>query len=42
MKGKVRKMTGEEQLDKIHTLELKIANEIKRVCEKNEIGRAHV
>ena len=25
------------KLDKIHTLELKIATEIKRVCEKNDI-----
>lgn len=30
-------MTGEEQLDKIHALELKIALEIKRICEKNKI-----
>lgn len=30
-------MPGEEQLDKIHFLELKIAKEIKRICDKNNI-----
>lgn len=30
-------MEANEQLDKIHSLELKIALEIKRICEKNNI-----
>lgn len=30
-------MNNEDQLQKIHTLELKIALEIKRICEKNDI-----
>lgn len=31
-------MNRQEQLEKLHTLELKIAKEIKRICEKNGIN----